>query len=160
MSEFLPAFEFMIPHEGGYAFVEGDRGGKTKFGISQAAYPNLDIESLTLDDAKEIYENDYWCNMYARIESQAVASKVFDFAVNMGQKQAHVLLQRACGECDHAVSVDGYFGEQTLAAVNAIPETNLLMAYRAAADTFYRHLAANKPSSLKFLTGWIERANA
>jgi lysozyme family protein len=36
----------------------------TKFGISAAQYPKLDIENLTLEEAKEIYIRDYWnvCN--------------------------------------------------------------------------------------------------
>ena len=45
-----------------------DPGGTTNYGISQRAYPNLDIKNLTLDQAKEIYYRDYWlrasCNTY------------------------------------------------------------------------------------------------
>jgi lysozyme family protein len=160
MSEFLPAFEFMVVHEGGYNFVHGDAGGKTKFGISQRSYPTLDIEGLTLEDAQEIYERDYWSNAYAKIESQAVANKVFDMAVNMGHSQAHKITQRACLDCGHTVSVDGFLGEKTLAAVNSIPETNLLMAIKARAGSFYRDLAASKPSNVQFLKGWLARANA
>lgn len=161
MADFLPAFEFMLPHEGGYNFVHGDAGGKTKFGISQKAYPNLDIESLTLDQAKEIYENDYWNNMYSRIESQSVANKVFDMAVNMGHSRAHKIMQIACIRCDKGpLTVDGYFGEKTLVAVNSSPETNLLMAIRDQAGAFYRELASDKPSNMQFLKGWLARANA
>ena len=37
MAEFLPAFESMILHEGGYVLhdVPGDRGGQTYTGISR-----------------------------------------------------------------------------------------------------------------------------
>lgn len=160
MADFSPAFQWMLPHEGGYSFVEGDNGGKTKYGISQAAYPSLMIEELTLEEAKEIYERDYWNNTYARIESQAVANKIFDMAVNMGHSQAHKLLQRACVKCGKDVKEDGYFGDKTLLAVNSIPENNLLMAIRSEASEFYTHLAAAKPSNVQFLKGWLARANA
>jgi lysozyme family protein len=107
-----------------------------------------------------INERDYWSNAYAKIESQAVANKVFDMAVNMGHSQAHKITQRACLDCGHTVSVDGFLGEKTLAAVNSIPETNLLMAIKARAGSFYRDLAASKPSNVQFLKGWLARANA
>jgi len=55
MSAFEPAFEFMLPHEGGYADDPNDRGGQTKFGISKRQYPNEDIRNFTLDEAKAIY---------------------------------------------------------------------------------------------------------
>ena len=37
-----------------------DPGGPTKYGISGRYHPGLDIESLTLEQAKEIYLKEYW----------------------------------------------------------------------------------------------------
>ena len=60
MSNFDRAFRFLIGEEGGYSADPHDPGGETKFGISKRAYPQLDIKSLTLDQAKAIYRRDYW----------------------------------------------------------------------------------------------------
>lgn len=160
MAEFLPAFHFMLPHEGGYNFLGGDRGGKTKFGISQHEYPTLDIENLTLVQAQEIYQRDYWSPLYDRIASQDVANKLFDLGVNLGTHEITKILQRACRDCEHELTVDGEFGEKTLAAVNQIPPTNLLMALKSRAELFYQDLAVSKPSNQQFLKGWLLRANA
>src|SRR6185312_16903801 len=60
MSFFLPAFKIVVGIEGGYSNDPRDPGGETKFGISKNAYPNLDIASLTLEQAQQIYLRDYW----------------------------------------------------------------------------------------------------
>ena len=62
MSNFDRAFRFLIGEEGGYVNDPADPGGETKFGISKRAYPQLDIKSLTLDQAKAIYRRDYWAS--------------------------------------------------------------------------------------------------
>ena len=70
--DFLKAFELLIGHEGAYGndpadpgnWTGGARGrGKlkgTKYGISAASYPTLDIANLTLGQVEDIYERDYW----------------------------------------------------------------------------------------------------
>ena len=57
MASFEPAVEKTLRWEGGKTT---DTGGFTNFGISQKAYPGLDIEHLTRDGAKAIYRRDYW----------------------------------------------------------------------------------------------------
>jgi lysozyme family protein len=161
MAEFTPAFEFVLPHEGGYAFDADDPGGRTKFGISQRSYPDIDIENLTLEEAAKIYKRDYWePHPYAQIIDQDVANKVFDFCVNMGSHQANILLQRACCECGMMLTVDGVIGPQTLRTVNSLPKLDLLSALKGQATDFYREIVEKRPSSFKFLHGWLARANA
>jgi len=161
MSEFLPAFDFMIPHEGGYVDDPADAGGETKYGISKRDHPTLDIANLTMDEARTIYEHEYWNPYpYGQIDNQNVANKVFDATVNMGSSQSHKLLQRACGACGAPVVVDGQLGPITLAAVNSIDPTALLMEFRAKMKDFYYQLAESKPSNQRFLDGWLARANA
>ena len=53
--QFDEAVEVIIRLEGGYVNDIFDVGGETKFGISKRSYPNLDIPSITEDDAKRIY---------------------------------------------------------------------------------------------------------
>ena len=57
---FDECFEKLIGHEGELSNHPADKGGLKKYGISQRAYPALDIAALTLDTAKEIYRRDYW----------------------------------------------------------------------------------------------------
>jgi lysozyme family protein len=156
MALFDPAFDFMLPHEGtAYVCDPRDPGGATKYGISQRAYPDIDIENLTLDGAKTIYQRRYWLPIYERIMSQECANKVFDMSVNMGTHESHKLVQRACG-----VTADGDFGPATLAAVNATDPDALLNNIRGQAVEFYMNLVAQRPSSAKFLKGWLRRARA
>ena len=49
----------LIQREGGLVNDPDDAGGLTNFGISQRSYPNLDIASLTKDDAARIYQQDF-----------------------------------------------------------------------------------------------------
>ena len=161
MSYFLPAFEFILPHEGGLVDDPHDPGGITKYGISKRSYPDLDIANLSEADAREIYKRDYWDKQrYGEIYSQAVANKCLDMSVNMGFHQAHVLVQRACTECGLPLTDDGLFGPATVKAVNSIPDDELLQAIRGQAQDFYRKLAREKPSNERFLAGWLARANA
>lgn len=69
---FSRAVEFVLGWEGGFNNDPQDSGnwtggvvGKgvllgTKYGISAASYPSLDIKSLTREQAVEIYHRDYW----------------------------------------------------------------------------------------------------
>jgi lysozyme family protein len=161
MADFRPAFEAMIVHEGGFVDDPADKGGRTKWGISQRSYPDLDIASLTQEDAAQIYHRDYWQpKPYGLIINQRVASKVFDMAVNMGFLQAHVLTQRACNELGKHVVADGQLGPLSIQAINECDPDFLLDALRYQARHFYMTLAANKPSNQKFLKGWIRRADS
>lgn len=69
---FERAIPFILLWEAGYQCMQSDpgnwTGGKvgsgelrgTKYGISAAQYPMLDIKNISLDDAKLIYRKDYW----------------------------------------------------------------------------------------------------
>lgn len=161
MSDFGPAFSFMLPHEGGYVNDPDDPGGETKFGISKRTYPNLDIANLTQEDAAQIYQRDFWNSQpYQMVISQNVANKIFDLAVDMGFHRAHEITQRSCSELGHLTTADGKMGPLTVAAINACDPQQLLDAIRGNARTFYFTLATEKPTNAKFLEGWLRRANA
>lgn len=151
----------MIQHEGGFSDDPMDPGGETKYGLSKRAYPTLDIANITLPQAKAIYFRDYWsCQPYGQFASQAAANKTFDLAVNLGHVEAHKLLQRALNDCGEHLVVDGVIGELTICSVNRCDEDLLLEAFRYQARNFYLTLVARRPSSSKFLDGWLRRAMA
>ncbi len=69
---------------GGLNNVASDRGGLTKYGISQRAYPNLDIKNLTLSKALSLYHRDYWRAMHCEQSPAGVDFMLLDGAVQHG----------------------------------------------------------------------------
>ncbi len=94
MSLFDSAFAIVVGEEGNYVNDPNDPGGETKFGISKRSYPNLDIRQLTLDQAKAIYERDYWRALSCDQLPWDIALLTFDAAVNQGPGFAHSLTGR------------------------------------------------------------------
>lgn len=176
MAHFDPAAT--LKREGLYSHDPVDAGGETWRGIARKANPDwpgwaiIDAQKfggiLTADKLRalaaderlnglvfDLYRERYWKAEYERIESQDVASKVFDLAVNMGPQQAHKLLQRAVRATGRKVDDDGVLGPVTLAAVNEARPDTLLAAFRSEAAGFYRVLVARKPDQERFLAGWL-----
>lgn len=153
-----PTLEF----EGGYVDDPADSGGETNFGISKRSYPDLDIAALSVDDAMSIYKRDFWDAPGLARLNDPPAGKVFDLAVNMGQRQATRLLQRAVNRLGAAppLNTDGSLGKFTVAAANALDGVQLLDALRDEAGRFYRGIVRSKPERAKFLNGWLRRAAA
>jgi lysozyme family protein len=110
--DFDAVFTTLIGHEGGYVNDKRDPGGETKFGISKRAYPDVNIASLTIEQAKLIYKRDYWDRARCADLPPSVAFQVFDTAVNSGIGQSIRFLQRAVGVAD-----DGQVGPVTINAV-------------------------------------------
>lgn len=121
---FDAAFRIVVGEEGGYTNDPADAGSwtggavgagelrGTKYGISAAAFPALDIAHLTLADAQTIYRRDYWERVRGDDLPDALALTLFDSAVNQGVFRASTILQSAVG-----VTQDGDIGPETLAAV-------------------------------------------
>ena len=82
------AIDFVIGLEGGYVNDPNDPGGETKYGISKRAYPDVDIEALTVADAARIYERDYWNPVASVVPHGPLRVLVFDSAVNHGVTRA------------------------------------------------------------------------
>ena len=69
--------------EGGLVDHPNDPGGLTNHGISQRAYPNLDIRALTREQAIAIYHRDYWLPLPDTLPD-GLRWMLFDVAVNHG----------------------------------------------------------------------------
>ena len=115
------AFNLLIEFEGGFVDNPNDKGGATKYGISKEQYPDLDIENLTLDKAKEIYRRDYWDRYKCRFLPDSLSIALFDSVVNSNAKRMTKFLQQALG-----VTADGVIGNQTIGAANRLPEKKVL----------------------------------
>lgn len=167
--KFDRAVKVLLSHEGGYSNRASDPGGETKYGISKRTYPELDIPALTEDHAKALYRSDWWdMYQYHRFGNYAVALKVFDHAPNIGwtanpkAPRAHVFIQLAINELVQAgeaeakylLKVDGFLGNRTFEAANAVDPTLLVLRYLSRVHSHYQALGWSQPDSLK---GWENR---
>src|SRR5438045_9670795 len=59
-----------------------DPGGLTKYGIDQRSHPNVEIQSLTADEAKDIYYNDYYLGSGADKLPDGIRTLLLDGRVN------------------------------------------------------------------------------
>jgi lysozyme family protein len=101
------SLELVFGHEGGFTLDKNDKGnwtggkvgvGKlkgTKFGVSCAAYPDLDIKNLKLSDAEKIYRRDYWAKIKGDALEPGLDYAVFDTAINSGVYRALQILEAA-----------------------------------------------------------------
>lgn len=133
---FVKSFDRVIGHEGRFQKIQGDRGnwtgGKvasgvlkgTKFGISAMTYPDLDIENLTVEQAKEIYYRDWWVKLGMDKWKPALSYQMFDAAINHGMHNAAKMLQRAVATPD-----DGAIGPATRRAVDTMTLDDVLMCF-------------------------------
>ncbi|MDG4594220.1 MAG: glycosyl hydrolase 108 family protein [Candidatus Contendobacter sp.] len=118
MNTFDQCVQFILQEEGGLVNHPSDPGGVTKYGISQRAYPNMDIRAITLDDAKALYKRDYWLPIHGDELPGGLDLLMLDCAVNQHPSTAARLLQEALN-----TRVDGVIGEMTLnAARQQMPE--------------------------------------
>lgn len=159
MSNFESAVEIVLAHEGGYVNNPNDPGGETKYGISKRSYPNEDIKNLTLARAKQIYFDDFWSPYpYSKIVNDAIATKLFDTAVNTGSKRAFRFMQQSLNQMGQTLVADGVMGAKTIAAINAVDNSVLLNVYRGVQAEYYKGLVAADPKKSVFLRGWLRRA--
>jgi len=157
MANFIDAIVKTLAKEGGAKFtdVPNDKGGATKFGISQAAYPTLDIRNLTEQQARDIYKRDYWDRVRGDdITSQLIAENIFDTAVNMGVRTTSRLVQNML-EIDPA---DGVIGSASLGVINQQSEKDFMLKFTIIKIGYYASICNKNREQSKFLLGWVNRA--
>lgn len=166
MAYFEPAFDYLMQHEdpGKTGRVTSDSGGLTRWGISQKAYPELDIRNLTLEQAAAIYRRDYFQPVHGyQLGNQRIASKLLDMAVNMGVKAAVMILQVAinihCAPRGALLVEDGMMGSRTIIAVNNADTSLLLTGMQEVSAQHYQEIARKNPSEEQYLQGWLRRAS-
>jgi lysozyme family protein len=152
---FDKAFELLMVNEvngmpdGGYVNNPADPGGETKYGISKRSYTDVDIAGLTEDDAKAIYQRDYWDAHQCGDMPWPVGWTLFDCAVNHGAHAAVKWLQGAL-----SLPADGVLGLHTLAAATAVSEPlRVARDITLARDEF----AATLSNYATFKHGWKKR---
>lgn len=148
MSDFARCLELIFRHEGGAVNDPRDPGGKTKYGISQRAYPNEDIANLTKERATELYRRDYWRLIHGDELPFPLAVSVLDAAVNSGVRRSIQWLQNALH-----IPCDGKIGPQTISAATSC---NLAGTAQRYADIRLDFLQRD-PRWPTFGKGWTRR---
>lgn len=159
-----PSFQICVNrlglHEGGFSDNARDpgnwTGGKvgvgvllgTKFGIAANTYPTLDIRNLTWEQAKVIYERDYWIPAHCDELPGMVKHLHFDATVNSGAGNSIRWLQRAAKVAD-----DGAWGPITSEAVRCTDPVSLALRALSHRQHFMTRLS-NWPDASR---GWARR---
>ena len=113
-----------------YENDKSDPGGATKFGVDQRSHPNVDIRHLTEQEAMDIYWNEYWIKCGCDHMDWPMSFIWFNCCVNCGVGRAQKIL-KISGKDPRK-----FLDEQ---------------------EDFYRRLVQDRPSSQKFLKGWLNR---
>lgn len=165
----------VIGREGGYSNHPADRGGATRWGVTEAVARahgyRGDMRAFPREDAVRVYTRVYWMRPgFDRVAEHApdVAAELFDTGVNMGPAVAVSFLQRALnalnrGASDYADIVPGArIDDATIAALTAFlarrrphGESVLLKALEALQGERYLDLAERRPANEAFLYGWL-----
>lgn len=145
-----------------YTNDPSDKGGPTKFGITQAtlaayrghAVTPDDVKNLQESEARQIYKDRYVnAAHFDQIKDEKVRAELVDFGVNSGPQTAVKHLQEVLG-----VTVDGALGPKSLAAANAFEGRALLNKLAVNRLLFLLNLGLNNSSQLKYVRGWANRA--
>lgn len=165
----------VIEREGGFVKAVADRGGATRWGITEAVARaegyGGDMRTLPRAVAAAIYRRLYWARPgldKVAERAPALAAELFDTGVNMGPAVAASFLQRALnalnrGATDYPdVAVDGRLGPQSLDALDRFlarrgqgSDAVLLKAMEALQGERYLALAESRPANEAFLYGWL-----
>lgn len=161
------ARDFVFAYEGGFQNHVEDPGNwtggavgsgvlkGTKFGISAASYPTLEIESLTPEQAQAIYRRDFWERNRCGDMPARFAVVAFDASVLQGVGQAAICLQRALG-----VGQDAQIGKTTLASLavaDSDTEDNALLRFFADRATVEDKTFLARPSMIAWAGNWEYR---
>jgi len=163
MANFDAAFQWAMPHEGGWSDHAADKGGKTNFGLTLALAKHYGIETeeelkaVTLEKVKEIFQAEFW--RFDNVKSQQVATILFDIAINSGLHRAVVIAQKAARVCGLILDSDGKWGPATLKAVNQITPSTFIPVLQTERENWYEQIIAGDPSQKVFERGWLKRAH-
>lgn len=169
MNAFEDAWFKLLKVEGGYSDHPSDKGGKTKYGITeptaraQGYYGAMD--ALPVATAKGIARREYWDSMSLDDVHRVfprVAAELFDSGYNVGTARAARWLQRAIRSLQtKVIATDGRIGPATIAALEEYKslrpdgEQVLLTVLNVQQGMHYLELAEANQTQRAFLYGWL-----
>ena len=167
----------VIEREGGYVNDPSDRGGATRFGITEAVARRAKytgtMSELPESLARHIYKSKYWyAPQFDKLSvTMPIAEELFDCGVNMGPRWAAKFLQESMNLFSPSIptwptlKVDGTIGPVTISAMNSFnfARRNLdgadvmLFTLRALRGARYIKIAQKSPDQRRFIYGWLRR---
>lgn len=169
-------FDAILGKEGGYVNHPDDKGGATKWGITQAVarahgYKG-NMKDLTRQQALDILTADYWTgprfDLVAAV-SPAIAAELCDTGVNMGPSVAAKWFQRWLNAFNNQQTfypdliVDGQIGPRSIIALESYLTARgkegdmvLLRALNCSQGQRYLELAEQRPANESFVYGWVK----
>jgi lysozyme family protein len=157
---FNRAFTEVVGLEGKYSHDEHDPGNwtggavnkgqlkGTMYGISAAAYPQLDIASLGVAQVKQLYRDDFWDKLKCDTMPDAIGIALFKEGVNMGVSGAAKAFQRSL-----KVTPDGDIGQMTVGIATSSPPALVLAGFLTECAYAYTQMDAFKT----YGKGWLSR---
>lgn len=149
----------VVRREGGFVHLKADKGGATKFGITQSTlsfwrgHPASidDVKNLTETEAVAIYKDLYYNKPNISSLPDPLDDFIFDFGVNSGPALAIKALQECLG-----ITPDGVCGPVTVAAAIADMPRIVIKVIKWRIMMFSR-IVKKDPSQIIFLAGWLAR---
>ena len=167
MANFNQAFKCTLKFEGGYSDHPLDRGGKTKYGITEKVARAEgwmgSMNDLPLVIAKKIYERNYWNKLNLNnIDEQYIATELFDTAVNCGVRTSGKFFQKAINLISaYYVTVDGIIGDKTIDIYNRLntwEKKIMLKCLNGLQFEYYHNIVRRLNPKMKiFFKGWLKR---
>lgn len=166
----------IIAREGGYVDHPNDRGGATKYGITEAVarangYAG-NMREMPLFIAQNILLDKYYLHPHfdqVALRSEALADEMTDTGVNMGPLWGGFFLQQALNVFNLQASLypdlkeDGDVAGKTLAALDAFIKfrgtvglTVLIKAMNCLQGARYIALSQSRQQNESFVYGWIK----
>lgn len=154
----------IIEREGGYVDRTEDRGGPTKFGITQKTLSQwrkhpcqkTDIENLTEAEARQILTELFlFAPGFVHLNDPNLRAFMTDWGVNSGPTIPVKALQQAMG-----TTADGIIGPSTLKAANQADASALYKRLYQSRLHFIGHLIGRDASQAIFAEGWLDRMAA
>lgn len=173
-ADFDASFDFLMFLEGGnkLANIEGDPGGRTRYGLSERSFPEAWVNGPPDEAlARKTYREVYWGPLQLGcLLCQGIADEIFEMAVHTtrppGVNVAVMAAQRAANQCFELYGMrllteDGLIGHKTVTGLNQFYYWGGLarLAFDGAFNIeqlkYYRTL--NQKLQDKFIKAWTRR---
>ncbi|MGQ0721030.1 MAG: glycoside hydrolase family 108 protein [Candidatus Eiseniibacteriota bacterium] len=150
----------ILLREGGYVDHPADKGGPTKFGITQATLSDWrhrqvtpeEVRLMDEDEARDIYRARYIIDPGFGGLPDALRDLVVDCAVNHGPTRAVAWLREAAG-----LSTIGKMGPEVDMALQDLGAPRVYRKLLGKRVRFYGRIITDNPKQAAFAAGWANR---